>query len=383
MSHVSVYIHVPFCLSKCRYCDFLSFAAAAGDDKVSRYMEHLCLEVKHCGDQLQKEEVRVHTLYIGGGTPTALGGELLERLVSAIRDYLPLDRCEWTVEANPGTIDEQKVRLLAGCGVNRISLGVQDACNDTLKHMGRTYTVEEAKAAFELCRDFFPSVSLDMMYGLPGQTPEDYLQALETVLSWQPDHVSTYGLKVEPGTAYHDDLAKGLLSLPGEDLEAEMMLRGKDLLESRGFIHYEISNYAKPGHLCRHNLAYWENRPYIGMGLGAHSYWKNTRTINAGNIDEYCSLVAGGKSPVVSSHRVSAAEALEDAMMLGLRLTGGINLDALSAQSGQDAWSLFREPLAKLAKAGLVELEGKTARLTRRGLPLANLVFGEFVGVLS
>lgn len=381
--HVSVYVHVPFCLSKCRYCDFLSFAPAAGNDSVARYMEHLFLEIRQCGAALRQEGVLVSTLYIGGGTPTVLDNDLLARLLTTMRDSLPLDSCEWTVEANPGTIEKEKARLLAGSGVNRISLGVQDTCDGRLRHMGRSYTAREAMAAFDLCRGFFSSVSLDLMYGLPGQSVDDYLYTLDTVLRWQPDHISTYGLKIEPGTAYHEDLNKGLLNLPGEEPEAEMMLQGKDLLESRGFIHYEISNYSQPGHFCRHNLAYWKNRPYIGLGLGAHSFWHNTRTANIGIINEYCNLVAGGLSPIVLSRHVSANEALEDEIMLGLRLMEGINLDALSRNSGRDVRLLFREPFARLEKAGLVKFAGDTVKLTRRGLPLANLVFSEIIGVLA
>jgi oxygen-independent coproporphyrinogen-3 oxidase len=345
------------------------------------YLSALEAELALRGDELKSLGASVGTVYIGGGTPTALPVAELERLLVACRNRLPLANAEWTVEANPGTIDTCKAQKLAAYGVNRISLGVQDTFDHRLALLGRVHTTVQAKQAFFLCRDVFASVSVDLMTGLPGQTPQESLVALEDVLSWQPDHVSLYGLKVEDETPLAALVDAGQLILPTEDDALAMLLQGRETLMNAGYNHYEIANFAKPGHLCRHNLTYWKNRPYLGLGLGAHSYWQGARLQNIADLNQYKAELSAGRLPVGESLPVSERQAQEDMMMLGLRLMEGVAFADFLHRFGLDARDVFAREISRLEKQGLVSCDKKRLWLTTVGYPLANLVFAEFISV--
>ena len=376
--NTAVYIHIPYCKSKCIYCDFLSSPDLAISP--AKYLQALELELALRSRELREAAAEVDTIYIGGGTPTVLAASELSALLSACRTHLPLTSgTEWTVEVNPGTIDRPKASVLRAGGVNRISLGVQDTNDHRLALLGRIHTFSQAKQAFSLCRDFFGSVSVDAISGLPGQKAADYAKTVRDLCGWQPDHFSLYGLKVEAGTRLAELLEGGELTLPSEEETLTMMHQGREILIAHGFKHYELANFAKPGHQCRHNLSYWENSHYLGLGLGAHSYWRSSRCCNTADLGLYQNALQAGMLPPATIHYVQKREEMEDTMMLGLRLVRGVSFKEFERRFQVDLRTLFAAEIHGLAERGLVEYDSETIRLSRRGLPLANLVFAEFI----
>lgn len=377
----SAYIHIPFCLAKCTYCDFLSFPLRDGDLPPEVYLPALTGEMACRGAMLKEEKIFVNTVYIGGGTPTVLPAGDLDRLLAGCRDSLPLDQAEWTVEANPDTLDGQKIKLLADCGVNRISVGVQDISDARLRILGRTYTNAAARETVALCKKYFSSVSVDIMSGLPTQSAGEFIKTLREICAWEPDHISVYGLKTEETTPLAGQIELGLYNLPSEEEQLTMLLRGSEILQAAGFIHYEIANFARPGHFCRHNLNYWNNRPFLGMGLGAHSFWRRSRQRNYSEPALYLDSLKQGLLPVAEDEAVSGRQEMEDTMMLGLRLLEGVDFQRFLRRFGCDARDIFAAAIDGLSALGLVICDDKRIRLSHRGFPLANLVFSEFLSV--
>jgi oxygen-independent coproporphyrinogen-3 oxidase len=377
----SVYIHIPFCRQKCAYCDFLSFPMNV--DGIAGYLKALRLEVMLRAQELKQRGMTVDTLYIGGGTPTVLAAAELDLLLSHCCHHLPLHHVEWTVEANPCTIDHEKVKILADYGINRISLGVQDTFDGRLALLGRTHSAAQARQAFSLVRNTFKSVSLDIMTGLPGQSVDHCVQTLGEISSWQPDHISMYGLKVEEDTRLGRLVQQGAVTLPSEDDALDMMERGQNILSSQGYHQYEIANFARLGHQCRHNRTYWENRPYLGMGLGAHSYWDGSRQQNTVGLKDYATRLGKGELPVTEINPVTRRQAMEDTMMLGLRLIDGVTFTAFAERFGCDLRDEFAAEINRLSAMGLIHCNNSSIRLSTRGLPLANLVFAEFITVTN
>jgi oxygen-independent coproporphyrinogen III oxidase len=379
---ISVYIHIPYCLERCHYCDFFSFAAPVAPLPSGDYLELLTQELALRGRELILSGCTVTTLYIGGGTPTVLSADELSLLLTNCRCTLPLvDQPEWTVEANPGTVNNEKLSVLSSHGVNRVSLGVQDTDDSRLTKLGRRHSTAEAHEAFILCRRYFPSVSADLMYGLPGQTPGGFFETLDTVLGWRPDHLSLYGLKVEHGTNLAAQIESGMLALPDEEEALAMLLDGRQMLKSRGYEHYEIANYALPGHRSRHNLNYWHNKHYLGLGLGAHSYWQNIRLENTTDPFEYRRLLALGKAPVVNAMEVGKRQEMEDTMILGLRLLPGVSFNDFKQRFGRDPRDVFSKELDRLRELELIICDDQSVRLSERGFPVANNIFAEFIAL--
>lgn len=338
------------------------------------------MELALRGSELRGMGWQVGTLYVGGGTPTALAAAELSRLLAACRRHLPLKApAEWTVEANPGTVDREKAACLAAAGVNRISLGVQDLNDKRLALLGRAHTRAQTEQAFSLCRAAFPSVSADLMAALPGQTADEFRQTLAEVCSWGPDHLSIYGLKAEAGTPLEKMVRKGTVVLPDDEQALAMFETGREYAVNEGYSHYEIANFARPGHQSRHNMAYWHNRPYLGIGLGAHSYWQGYRLQNAKAFAQYRSALAGGCLPVSEAVRVSFRQEMEDTMMLGLRLTGGVLFSSFRERFGYDMTEIFSQEIRRLANLGLIVCDAAGIRLSDRGLAVANVVFAEFI----
>jgi len=375
----AVYVHVPYCEAKCHYCDFLSVPLSRSLLAPGEYLRCLEKELALRGEELRQGGHNVTTLYIGGGTPTALTGAELDRLLSSCRHYLPLASPEWTVEINPGTLDSEKAAVLSRCGVNRVSLGVQDLDGKRLAVLGRTYTAEEAHRAFTLCRENFASVAVDLLAGLPEQASGDLSETLAAVLEWRPDHLSLYSLKLEEETPLAASVASGEVSLPGEDETAGMLTAARLLLAAAGYVHYEIANFAHPRHVCLHNLVYWQNRPYLGLGLGAHSYWGGKRLVNARTLPDYAGLLDRDLLPVDDEWKVTDREVMEDTLILGLRLLEGVDFSEFAARHGCDARQVFSEELKRLERLGLIACDSKRVKLTANGLNLANEVFAEFI----
>jgi oxygen-independent coproporphyrinogen-3 oxidase len=375
----AVYVHVPYCATKCHYCDFLSFPLSLGSHAPGEYLLLLEKELSLRGRELASGGYSVTTLYIGGGTPTALTCVELDRLLRSCLHHLPLANPEWTVEVNPGTLDPWKALVLSRHGVNRVSLGVQDLDNGRLALLGRTYTAAEARRSFDLCRENFAGVGVDLLAGLPQQTAGDFAVTLVKVLEWHPEHLSLYSLKLEEGTPLAAAVASGSLSLPEDDETADMLLAARELLAEAGYEHYEIANFALPGHACRHNLVYWLNKPYLGVGLGAHSHWRGKRLANAKILSDYAGLLDGGLLPVETEWAVTERESMEDTLMLGLRLLKGVSFSEFTARHGYDLRRVFAAELEYLLALGLIEYDSSRIRLAANGINLANEVFAQFI----
>ena len=375
----AVYIHIPFCQSKCLYCDFLSFPAQSA--AVSDYLKALEHEIATRGRELREANIGVSTLYIGGGTPTVLSDDELAALLAACRLSLPLVNPEWTVEANPGTLSREKISILGASGVNRISLGVQDLCDNRLALLGRLHNAAQARQAFMACHDSFASVSVDLMAALPGQTLADLSQTLDEICQWGAEHISVYGLKVEEETQLAELVAQGKLLLPDEDTMLAMFETSSKILTACGYEHYEIANYAKPGHRSRHNQVYWQNLPYLGLGLGAHSFWHQERLINTGNLEQYQQLIhqLPGQFPIEEIHPVDLQQEMEDTMMLGLRLLDGVTYRSFFERFERDLREVFKAQITRLLALRVIECDDTAIRLTPLGLPVANAIFAEFL----
>ncbi len=362
----SLYIHIPFCVKKCAYCDFYSvpfMADVAGD-----YLGALSREI-----EMRKSEADVlRTIYIGGGTPTLLSGKEIAGILDVIRKhYTVSDAVEVTVEANPRTITEDKAERLRLCGINRISVGVQSLHDEELAMMGRSHTATDAGDALTTLRQAgFENISVDLLYGLPGQSMRKWESTLLKILEYSPEHMSTYELTPEEGTPLHRAIQAGQIVLPGEDAVSEMYYKGIDLLERHGYVHYEISNFARSGYECRHNLNYWNRGGYVGAGAGAHSFSGGKRTANKRDVAYYIDSVNDGILPVAEMMEVGGKEAFEEFLFLGLRRSEGIDIGKIPVQQ----FSQMREAVEDLTSHGLLELRNCSLRLTRKGHILSNEV---------
>ncbi|OAT82305.1 radical SAM family heme chaperone HemW [Desulfotomaculum copahuensis] len=376
---IGLYIHVPFCLRKCRYCDFVSYpyshAAAA------RYLAALEREMTFYGHRLTGEEKQVATVYIGGGTPTCLPAAALTAVLDRCRTLFQFaPEVEITVEANPGTLDPDKLAALRAAGVNRLSLGVQACREDLLRLLGRVHNFGQAvEAVHQARRAGFQNLSLDLIFGIPGQTTAQWRSCLEQVLDLAPEHVSAYGLQIEENTPLGRAVQTGDVIPCDEETELAMFLESIHLLTARGFEHYEISNFARPGHQCRHNLRYWHNLEYLGLGPAAHSFMRGCRYSNEEKVAAYAARLADGERPVAFSERPSRRTAMGEGIFLGLRLIKGLSLDEFARRYGERAEYVFAPEIDRLCRLSLLESRDGYLRLTGRGLPLANQVFVEFV----
>ena len=374
-----MYVHVPFCVKKCFYCDFNSYTLDR--EAVVRYLEALRREAELTAAAESVRKASFDTLYIGGGTPTCLSGKDLKALVGGLREVFSFrPGAEVTCEANPGSSNEEKFESLLEAGVNRLSIGVQSLDDALLGRLGRTHTRDEAVRSFVAARRAgFVNVNVDLMFALPGQEFETWRRTLEEVVALAPDHLSCYSLIIEEGTPFGDAFARGKLSLPGEEAELEMFEWAIGFLEANGYEHYEISNFARPGRRSRHNQIYWRNEPYLGLGPGAHGYWDGVRYSNVRLPSDYARMLAGGALPRAEERRIPPGEVLEDAMILGLRLIEGISREEFSRRYGVRMEEAYGEEVGRLASLGLLAEDGDRVRLRRRGLFLANQVFAAFL----
>lgn len=378
----AVYIHIPFCTNKCHYCDFNSYVLKG--QPVADYLDALEREMALTTAAVSPE--RIETVFVGGGTPTVLLPDQMERFLAMVARHFPLDdpHLEFTMEANPGTTDEEKLAVMKAGGVNRISFGVQSFDNGLLQRIGRIHSTDDVYRSLENARKLgFHNLSIDLMFGLPGQTTEHMRQSLDAALGLDLKHYSLYSLKVEENTLFHTLYQKGQLPLPSEEEEVEMFLMIIERLKQAGYEHYEISNFARPGYESRHNSTYWRNESYYGLGAGAHGYVNRRRHVNVRGIAEYIAAAREGM-PVLETEPVSEAEAMEDFMMVGLRLKRGVRRDEFARQfEGAGMEDVFGSTLDKLQTAGLLESTAAGYRLSEKGLLLGNEVFAEFIGLLT
>lgn len=380
MMNRGLYIHIPFCRKKCNYCDFLSFPVPAAP-RVQAYLEALALELGLWSKHPACRNKQFTSIYFGGGTPTILSGPQLAGILQRVRDCFHLAKqAEITVEANPEFLDRQKLDALLLAGVNRLSLGVQSCHNQLLLSMGRVHDCFTAKTSFlEARKAGFANINIDLMYGLPGQSVAQWRETLFEILEWAPDHISAYGLQLEPGTPWYDLYEQERFSPDHEDAGYQMFRIAHVLLSREGFCHYEISNYAVPGKECIHNLTYWRNQEYLGVGLGASSFLEHSRMKNTSDIKMYQAHLAAGRLPVAEKTSLTPRQEMAETMFLGLRLAEGVCNSQFKQRFGVLPHDIYQQSIAKLKSQGLLEEQGNRLKLTEIGFPLANLAFVEFV----
>ncbi|AMQ06075.1 MULTISPECIES: radical SAM family heme chaperone HemW [Sporosarcina] len=373
-----MYIHIPFCHQICHYCDFNKVFFK--NQPVDEYIESMGQELAI----MRQEGIsfkEVETVFLGGGTPTSLSEKQLERLLEIIHEYVDVSSLkEFSTEANPDELTFGKLIVLKNGGVDRLSIGVQSFDADLLTKIGRTHGPDDAaRVVGEARKAGFDNISIDLIYGLPGQTIAQWQDTLDKALALDLPHYSGYSLIVEPKTVFYNLMNKGKLPLPGEDMETEMFTMLIEQMERKGRKRYEISNFAIPGHESIHNLIYWENATYAGVGAGAHGYVDGTRYSNIGPIAKYMEKTALGERPVQQTHVVTAIEAMEEEMFLGLRKSNGVSISLFQEKFGRSLEEVYGETLHSLIKDGLVERLDDAVKLTHRGVYRGNDVFQQFL----
>ncbi|MTI84766.1 MAG: radical SAM family heme chaperone HemW [Firmicutes bacterium] len=374
-----LYVHVPFCVKKCNYCDFISYPYH--EKKVESYLAGLEQEMKLYSQSPIFQNRKISTVYIGGGTPTCLAAASLGKIIHDSFKYFNVSiGAEVTMEANPGTVSPHLLASVQAAGVNRLSLGVQSCREDELRLLGRIHSFRQAKETFLMAREAgLHNIGVDLISGLPGQSTLDWMETLKNIIALEPDHVSAYGLQLEAGTPLYEDVQSGSLAPCSEEEELKMFLQTGDFLTNYGLDHYEISNFATPGRQCRHNLMYWHNQEYLGIGPAAHSFINGCRYANEVQISAYKDALDAECLPVANQEKIDTVTEMAETVFLGLRLLKGLSLDCFKRRFGCAIDEVYPGPLQKLTDMGLVESAGGYLRLTRRGLPVANRVFIEFL----
>ena len=377
MKTMGLYVHIPFCKRKCLYCDFPSFGNM--EDKYEAYVCALEQEIEargpECGDW------QVSSVFFGGGTPTVLSKELLERLMTKIKNcFLVVKNAEITIEANPGTMDSQKAEALVKMGFNRLSMGVQAWQNRLLSTLGRIHTIEEFQNNFEIARKAgFENINVDLMFALPTQTFEDWQETLEKITALHLEHISAYSLIIEEGTPFYEAFQKGELLEIDEELDRKMYHYAVTFLAEKGYQQYEISNFAKIGRESRHNQIYWQTEPYLGLGLGAHSYYNGNRFHNTYDLEKY--ILAHGGIDILEEEKVAVSQkdAMEEFMFLGLRRRDGVSFDQFFERFGMKMTEVYGKVIYDFTESGLLAQTDTAIALTRKGIDLSNRVFTAFL----
>jgi oxygen-independent coproporphyrinogen-3 oxidase len=376
---LGIYIHVPLCARICPYCDFNTYAHQ--EDVIPDYVQALVAEMDLA--LAVTGSVKAETIYFGGGTPSLLPPDAVHRLIDALRERFQIaPAVEVTLEANPETVDERSLAAFRHVGISRVSLGVQTQQIQGLRVLGRGHRPEVAEKAFEAARAAgFDNVSLDFIFGWPGQTLADWERDLDTMIAWNPEHLSLYSLIVEPGTPMHDAVRRGILTTLDDDATADMYEMAIARLGNAGWHHYEVSNWSRDAYLTsRHNLIYWQNGWYLGLGAGAHAHLGDTRTSNLLLPATYIATVRAGQRPVALSETIDEKTAMGETMMLGLRLVAdGVLAAAFRERHGCELEQIYGRELEELSRIGLVDWSDRRARLTHRGLLLANEVAARFL----
>lgn len=382
--HLSIYIHIPFCVRKCLYCDFLSFPS---DEKgMDRYVEALCKEIAE--ESRSYVNYTVPTIFIGGGTPSLLPGERTEQILTTVYEYYRVEKnCEISMEANPGTITGKKLECWRRAGINRLSIGLQSADDKELRALGRIHDSGDFFQMYNnIIKTGFNNINIDLMSAIPGQTMESWKETLRkvTALNPPPTHISAYSLIIEEGTPFYENTPE----LPDEDTEREMYKITNDILLEHGYQQYEISNYAKPGYQCRHNQVYWRRGNYVGFGIGAASMVDNVRFSNRNNFESYVNHYMeseNGDDFVNIGSKLSLEEQMEEFMFLGLRMTKGISEEAFFREFGKHIYEVYPGIVEGFCEKGLLqrEIDMKTGEhriyLTPYGIDVSNVVMAEFL----
>lgn len=376
MEKFGIYIHIPFCRKKCKYCDFISFCYDENEWK--KYFEALIKEIEYI-----KINKKVSTIYIGGGTPSLVDSKYIGKVIETVRNKFEInENTEITIEVNPGTVTEEKLLDYKKFGINRLSIGLQSTQDRLLKLVGRIHGFKEFEETYKLAQKVgFTNINVDLMLAIPTQTEEELIESIDKIISLEPNHISIYSLILEEGTILEKEVKEGKLKLLDENLERKMYWKAKKILEKNGYIHYEISNFAKKGFESKHNVDCWNQEEYIGFGLAAHSYLNNKRFSNTNNFTEYVKNIESGDfEKNIEVHEVQTRESkAKEFMMLALRKLEGVSISEFERRFRINPLFYFRFEIEKLDKEGLIEVDLDNIKLTKKGLDLANLVFEEFV----
>ena len=388
MREIGIYVHIPFCKQKCYYCDFKSYANK--EELIEKYIKWLKYEIKEVGEgnKLDYENdldelVTVKTIYIGGGTPSYLDSKYIKEIIEEIRENFKLaDKVEITIEVNPGTVNKTKLLDYINSGINRISIGLQSTDNELLKRLGRIHKYEDFLQTYNMAREVgFKNINVDLMLALPGQTIAKLEKGLKQVIDLQPEHISLYSLIIEDGTKIEKMLKNNEITLPDENIERKIYWETKKVLEEAGYIHYEISNFAKEGYKSEHNWNCWSQKEYMGFGVAAHSYTNDVRFSNIDSIEEYIENYEQGNvtDNFVFHEKQTQSSKMKEYMMLGLRKIEGISIQEFKNKFVGNPLYIYRKELQKLVEEELIEIELDKIKLTKKGLDFANIVWEEFI----
>jgi oxygen-independent coproporphyrinogen-3 oxidase len=379
MRSIAIYVHIPFCIQKCGYCDFNAYRYRAGI--VGPYLAALRQEITHTAAETVLSDAVVPSIYFGGGTPSTLDPSELMDLLTLIRSRFPVQpAAEVTVEVDPGTIALAGLEPLRAAGFNRISIGVQAFDDDLLRSLSRIHTAADARHALAWARRAgFTDLNLDLIFGLPGQSLPAWETSLREAVSFAPTHLSVYGLTIEAGTPFFRRQQQGRLSLPDDEVQVAMFERADELLTAAGYRHYEISNYALPGWRSQHNLHYWHHGEYLGFGAGAHSYLDRQRWENERLPARYMRALAERRSAAREPECIDGGLRVHEGLMLGLRLEEGIDLGEFMTRYGVDIETVYAEPLIELGQGGYVQLGSGRLRLTHSGRLVADAVLSRLL----
>ena len=379
MKELGFYLHIPFCKSKCIYCDFNSFAQK--DDCIEPYIKAVKKEIEEYAKQ--NKDVLIKTIYIGGGTPSYIKEKYIKEIIETIRsNFEIIPNAEITIEINPGTVNRRKLNTYYKAGINRLSIGLQSTNDKLLKQLGRVHDFEDFLETLRLANTIgFSNISADCMIGLPNQTIYDVEETLNVLINLRLTHISVYSLIVEPNTPLEKKINSGELKLPDEEIERYMYWFAKRKLEENGYLHYEISNFAKPLFRSKHNLDCWNQKEYKGFGVSASSYENGIRYTNISNIEKYVENVQNGqfKRNYIVEEKQDREAMMKEYMLLGLRKITGVSINQFRKKFGTIPIFKYNKEITKLTNEGLIESNGINIRLTKKGLDLANLVWEEFV----
>lgn len=382
MKELGLYIHIPFCKQKCYYCDFVSYAK--NEKFFERYIEALLEEMNNFFDN---NDVEIKTIYIGGGTPSIIDAKYIEKIMNFFKEKDLLKKTkEITIEVNPGTVDEEKIKCYKKAGINRLSIGLQSTDDNMLKKIGRIHCYKDFLNTYKFAKEAgFDNINVDIMIGLPKQKISDVKNTLEKIINLEPEppkHISVYSLIVEENTPIEKMINEGTLELPNEENERNMYWYVKNFLELNGYNHYEISNFAKDGYESIHNSDCWKQKEYIGFGVAAHSFINDVRFGNTSNLDEYlrnCENKDFEDNRIIDEVEKDLFSNEQEFMLVGLRMIDGISIQEFKNKFGENPIFVFKSELSKLVEDGLLMVDFDRIKLTNRGLDLANLVWEEFV----
>lgn len=370
---LSLYIHIPFCKQKCFYCDFPSYARL--EDLKEDYVKALCKEIKN-----KASKYRIKSIFIGGGTPSYLNEDEIEQILNKISKLDLEDNIEFTMECNPGTLTEEKLKIMLKGGVNRISMGLQAVQNSILKEIGRIHTFKVFEENYNLAREIgFKNINVDLMFGLPNQSIEEWEESLRKIASLKPEHISAYSLIIEEDTGFYKLWENNKLLLPNEEEERIMYSKAKEILESYGYKQYEISNYAKEGYECYHNKVYWKCEEYLGLGSASSSFINERRIKNIEDVKTYIERINKNESIIDEVIENKNKDNIEEFIFMGLRMLEGINLSEFKNKFNTNIEDIYKEVIEKNIKNNLLIIENNRLKLTSKGIELSNSVMSDFI----